>query len=174
MTETTAILIIASVSKELFGFILTQENSKNCYCFWLRVNSNSDVQNKRFILPSCICLPVLPNKPVAFFPPCCFPHVRGALCKRLRASSFRAPSESSWVRKAAKTWQGGGGWFSISIASPAEKYVLPGFGAPFVFSASTCFLLYELSWGKKLSFFFFVAFTVLFDSRDSQLPIPWL
>lgn len=61
----------------------------------------------------------------------------------------------------------------MSTASPAEQDVLGGFGDPFVFPVSTCCTLCGPSRGKKPSFFFVVVIG-LFDSGDSQLPIPWL
>lgn len=170
MIKNTSILIIVGVSEDLFSCIQTQEFQEQLL---LLINSELRLGcTKRGLFCSPILACTWFQTSLSHFFPCCFAHVRGALCKHLQASCFRAPFEISCARKAAETWQGDSGWFSVSIASPAEKYVLRGFGAPFVFSVSTCFLLYELSWGKKLSFF--VAVTGLFDSRDSQLPIPWL
>lgn len=136
MIKTTAILITVDVNNDLFGFILTHKNSKNSYYPGLTVNSKLGVQ--KAVDSAVLYLPVCASKQAChIFPPCYFAHVRGALCKHLQASCSRAPFEISCARKAAKTWQGGSGWFSISIAFPAEKYVLGGFGAPFVFSLST-------------------------------------
>lgn len=128
MIQTAAILVIVGVSKDLLNFIPTHRNSKNSYYSWLTANSNlgaqaevrSQSQSRRRALPD-----ELPR-----FPRC------SPLCKQLQTSRFRASFEISSASKAAKTWRGGGGWFSISIAPPGEKHVLGGFGAPVVFSVS--------------------------------------